>query len=788
MLKNYFKTALRNLLKYKNHSLINILGLATGIACCTLILLFVRHELSYDTFHAQKNQIYRAFCQFKAGEREYTTLNFPMPFGPALSAEIPDIAATVRFQNRTAVVRYQENLVREEVLFSDPAILQVFSFPLLAGDPANALQSSGAIVISRAMAQKYFGGEDPLGKQISLRLSEQELPFFVSGVAENIPENSSIKFDFLAPYDRLVDLSEGARVRAQDWSSFNSVTFVLLHENSKPADLETKFAAFTKKYFADPTTIFLQPLTDIHLNPELGSGGLEPVSDPKYSYILAGIALMVLLIACINFMTITLGRSSSRSREVGMRKVLGAQRLQLVKQFWSEAMLMSLFALILGIALAEFFLPAFNRLTEKNLSLNFTSDGLTALGLLGLMLFTGLVAGSYPALLLSKYQPVEVFKGNLRLGGAAAFGKWLVILQFSLSIFLIVSTMIMTQQKRYLMAKNLGFNDDQVIIIPTIREEEGEKLLNLFRSQMASHQNVLNLSGAGFSINRGSHQVSASFQEQNIRTNEFRVEYDYLATMGIELLQGRNFSKAHQTDPTEAAIVNEALVKEFGWEQPVGKTFKFRGRDLNVIGVVKDYHFESLRSKIAPVVLHLDPDTPLRYLLAQIPSHDMPATISMLQSTWKTIAPDLPFEYYFLDNDVAEQYRAEQRWGNIVTYSSVFAIVIAGLGLFGLSALSVARRTKEIGIRKVLGASVASVVSLLSKQFTKLVLMANVIAWPIAYFAINAWLQNFAYRIGIGWWMFALAGGIALIIALLTVSTQAIKAALTNPVEALRYE
>ncbi|MGH7452420.1 MAG: ABC transporter permease, partial [bacterium] len=394
----------------------------------------------------------------------------------------------------------------------------------------------------------------------------------------------------------------------------------------------------------------------------------------------------------------------------------------------------------------------------------------------------------YPALLLSKYQPVEVFKGNLKLGGAAVFGKWLVVLQFSLSIFLIVSTMIMTQQKRYLMAKNLGFNDDQVIIIPTIKEEEGEKLLNLFRSQLASNQNVRNLSGAGFSINRGSHRVSASFEEKQIRTYEFRVEYEYLATMGIELLQGRNFSKAHQTDPAQAAIVNEALVKEFDWEQPVGKTFKFRGRDLNVIGVVKDYHFESLHSQIAPVVLHLDPETPLRYLFAKIQSHDMPATIGMLQSTWKTITPDLPFEYYFLDNDVAQQYRAEQRWGNIVTYSSVFAIVIACLGLFGLSSLSVARRTKEIGIRKVLGASLSGLIGLINKEFLLLVVLGNIVAWPIAWYAMSRWLQGFAYRVEIGFGIFALAGAVALLIALITVSTQAIRAALANPVEALRYE
>jgi hypothetical protein len=497
MLVNYIKTALRTVAKFRGYSAINTLGLSIGLACCILILLFVRNELSYDTFHGKKNRIYRSFCRLDIGARKLTTPNLPMPFGPVLMQEIPQIQATVRFQRRNGVVRYRENLVREELLFCDPAIMQVFSFALLSGDRRTALRSPSSIVVTQEMAKKYFGTEDPIGKKMTIRLSDTELIFFVTAVAENVPENSSIKFDFLVPYDRIVDLSEGARQRAQSWDSFNSTTFVLLHKECNPADLEAEFQSFSKKHFSYATEILLQPLTDIHLNPELGSGGLEPVSDPKYSYILAGIALLILFIACINFMTITLGRSASRAREVCVRRVFGAQRFQLLKQFSSEA---------------------------------------------------------------------------------------------------------------------------------------------------------------------------------------------------------------------------------------------------------------------------------------------------MLRSKWKELAPELPFEYYFLDQDVARQYRAEQRWGKLVSYSSVLAIVIASFGLFGLSALSVSRRTKEIGIRKVLGASLHRLVGLINQEFLLLVILGNVIAWPLAWFAMHRWLQGFAYRIQIQWWVFALAAGIALLVALLSVSTQAIRAALANPVERLRCE
>ncbi len=790
MFKNYLKTAIRNLLKFRGYSLINIFGLSVGIACCILIMLFVRNEVSYDSFHENKDRIYRAYCTIElSGGRKLTSPNLPIPFGPTVSADFPEVENVVRFQERTGVVRYRENLVRQELLFSDPAILKVFTFPLILGEPKTAMSSPNSIVISREMAEKYFANEEPLGEQLSIRLNEEELTFFVSGVVENVPENSSLKFDFLVPFERLFKLSEGASEREKSWDSFSTVTFLQLNQSSQLNELMTKFPTLIKQHFNDPLQIFLQPLTDIHLDPHVGSGGLEPVSDPKYSYILAGISVIVLLIACVNFMTLTLGHSASRGVEVGMRKVLGAQRIQIIKQFWGEAFFMSTLALIFGVAIAEFFLPTFNLLTEKNLSLDLTSDIFVILSLFSLALIAGLVAGSYPAFLLSKYQTVEAFKGKFKLGSTSVFGKILVVFQFSLSIFLIICTILMTHQKNYLMKTNLGYNDEQVIVIPTIRSSEGEGLLANLRNEITHLPDIVSISGASFSFDRGSHRVSTSFDEQNVRAYEYRVDYDYLSTLEIDLIRGRNFSKEFQTDPTEAAIVNEALVAEFGWKEPLGKIFMFRGRRLlKVIGIVKNYHFESLHRQIAPAVLHLDPNTPLRYLLVKIQPHDIPGTLATLKSKWRELASDLPFEAYFLDNDVARQYRAEQRWGKIVSYASGFAIFIACMGLFGLASLNVTRRTKEIGIRKVLGASVSGLAGLVSKEFLVLVLLGNVVAWPIAYFTMNSWLENFAYRIEVGMSSFLLATTAAIFIAALTVSYQAIKAALTNPVEALRYE
>jgi len=789
MFKNYLKIAIRNLFKQKLYSFIHIFGLSVGIACCVLIFLFVRNELFYDTFHENKDRLYRvnaARVLSDGGTR--VSPYVPMPFGPTLQAEYPEVEAAVRFQNRNAVIRSGDNLLRENVIFTDPAFFSAFSFDQVSGVPVPSWLKGNSIVLSQSMSEKYFPELNPVGQVIYLRLNEQELDFVVSGVLKNAPENSTIQYDFLVNFERLSELSSGARERANLWNSHNSNVFVLLKTAENQEHLLRKLPAFAEKYYENPRELSLQPITEIHLTPEISSLVFGNVSDPLYSYILAGIAGIVLLIACINFMTIAIGRSTSRIGEVGTRKVMGADRLQLMMQFWGEALLMSFLALIVGITLAELFLPTFNLLIEKNLSLNPFSDGVTFGALLSLILVVGLIAGSYPALLMSNFQPIEIFRKRVRLGGSAMFGRVMVILQFSLSIFLIIMTIIMGRQQEYLMTKNLGFNQEQVLIIPTVRAAEGERLLQVFQDELTSESRVLSVSGAAFSFDRGSHLVGFNYQEMEKHSYEYRVDYNYLSLLGLELVQGRDFSKKHATDPDRAAIVNETFIKMLEWQNPIGETFMFRGRNLSVIGVVNDYHYRSLHNAIEPVVLHLDPAAPIRYLLVRIQAQDIPGTIELLKEKWRQVAPAVPFEYYFLDNDVGRQYRAEQRWDRIVTYSSVFAIIIACLGLFGLSSLSVSQRTKEIGIRKVLGATVPGLVGLVNKEFLTLVVLGNLIAWPSAYFVMSKWLEGFAYRIELGLTSFALAAVTGLIIALITVSYQSIKTALANPVEALRYE
>ncbi len=789
MFKNYLKIALRNLIKYKIYSAINIVGLSIGIACCILLFLFVLNEHSYDSFHANKDNLYRVYVSRSLSDGQTRLSPFvPMPFGPALESEFPEVKATIRFQKWTAVVGSGNNLLREQVIFTDPAFFEAFSFPLLAGNPNQALLSGNAIVLSEEMAQKYFSDQDPLGESISIRINEGELDFLVTGVAQNAPENSSLKFDFLVPFERLSDLSSGAKQRATSWRSHNTNVYVLLNQQSRKAELEDKLPSFESKYFDSPRQIHIQNITDVHLSPAIGGGWMEPVSDPKYSYILGGIAIIVLIIACINFMTLSVGQSASRSREVGMRKVMGAQRFQLMKQFWGEALIMSLLALFLGMIFAELFLPTFNNLIEKNLDLSLVSDGHSILALVCLVFLVGLIAGGYPALLISKFQPIQIFRKKINISSSANFGRIMVIFQFSLSIFLIITTIIMGKQKHYLLTKNLGYDQDQVLVIPTIRAADGERFLRVLQDELSAESRVVKVSGAALSFDRGNHNVHFDYQGQDMNSYEYRVDYDYLSLLGLQLLQGRDFSREHLSDPDHAAIVNEAFVKRIGGQNPLGKAFTFRGRNLVVIGVVKDYHFQSLHNAIEPVVLHLDPDTAIRYLLVRLKADDIPEGIEMLKSKWQSLAAGLPFEYYFLDSDVARQYRAEERWDKIVTYSSMIALFIACLGLFGLSALSASRRTREIGIRKVLGATVPRLLGVISREHLFLVILGNVVAWPIAYLTVNQWLQNFAYRIQPGIGSFLLAATAALVIALLTVSYQGIKAALANPVDSLRCE
>jgi len=805
MLKNYLKIAWRNLLRQKLYAFINIFGLAIGLAFCALIFLYVRDEHTFDRFHEQRDQIYRVYKAIynPDGSTDRKNVWLPIPLGPAMKADLPEVEQYVRFQQRQYFVKAGTEAFKEDIVFADASIFEVFTFPLLRGDPKTALADLNNVVLSEKMARKYFGDTDPTGQRLGIRLSDRFEDFIVTGIAKETPGNSSIRFDILGPFSRVMLLDADA---ADQWGWNSYFTFVQVKENTVMADLEEKLIAFRAKYFPNevqelrkeglwsgdgiPIRFHLQRLTDIHLNTQI-DGGLTPPSNPSYSYILGSIALGVLLIACINFMTLAIGRSASRAREIGLRKVVGAPRTQLMRQFWGEAILLSCLALAIGIGLAELLLPVFNDLAGKTLRFDYVGNADTLLALLSLVLGTGLVAGSYPALLLSRTQPVETLKNRLKLGGSNVLTRSLVVLQFALSVFLIVSTFVMLRQLRYLQTKDLGFDKEQVVVIP-LQGLDGQRVLRLFQNELGNRSDIAGVTGINNAFAWGTWSTNFKYEGEKKVVYIYRVDSNFLNVLGMNLVAGRNFDPKRVADSMHAVIINEAMARDLGWSDPVGQVvsglFENKpSRDPTVIGVVKDFNFRSLHNPVEPIVMTLGMDD-IYFILARIRPGDVSGTLSALRATWEKIAPEVPFTYNFLDDDLDRQYQSEQRWGRIVGYASFFAIVVACLGLFGLAALTVAGRTKEIGIRKVLGASVTSVTALISNDFVWLVFIGIVLAAPAAYFTMSRWLENFAYRIDISWWVFALAGGLALLVALLTVSTQAIRAALANPVEALRYE
>ncbi len=808
MLKNYLKVALRNLTRAKLYTFINITGLAVGLAVCILIMLFVQHEWSYDDFHPNADRIFRVIEIEKKADGEKRASGFqPMPLAPALLAEFPEITTVVRFYTGSSIVTSGEKTFSEGLVFTDPSIFAVFNFPLLQGNPTTALEHPNSVVVTEKMARKYFGDEDPLGKRLHINIRGRAEDFVVTAVTKNVPDNSSIRFQFLLPIQKY-----GSYERVKEsWRNFNGSLFIRLDQNAATVALEHKLPPFVQKYFggmiergqsegylskdADAFLLRFQPLREMYLG-SVDISSQEDKSNPVYSYILAGIAGLVLLVACINFMTLAIGRAASRAKEIGVRKVLGAVRLHLIRQFWGEALLLSFFAFVLGLVLAELFLPAFNQLASKNLALSYFSHSWLMAGLIGLWLLTGLLAGSYPSLFLSRFAPVSVLKGMARLGGKNLFTRGLVVFQFGLSIFLIVAALVFSSQLKFLLNKNLGYNAEHVVVISmyTGAKDNGDELLARFKNRLSGQSSVVSISGTSGAFTHGYDRNGFEHNGKQRVAYVYRIDDAFLTTLGIKLVDGRNFQTESGLDAQQSVMVNETLAHEFEWQTPyVGK--RLNGWDEKripggpeVVGIVKDFHFLSLREEIAPVMLLADPAWAMNEILVRISPADVSETLTLLENTWREVAPNKPFEFSFLDEDVQSQYQLEQRWGKIVRYSTIFAIVLACLGLFGLTTLSVTNRTKEIGIRKVLGASVTGVAGLISKEFAQLVLMANVIAWPAAYYAMSKWLQNYAYRIELGAGTFLLATALVLGIALLTISFQAVKAALANPAEALRYE
>ena len=787
MLRNYLTVAYRNLVRYKVYSAINITGLAIGIAFCILTFLYVRHEWSFDAFHKKADRIYRIYNTGEVGEGSDASAYMPGPLGPALAEAFPtQMQNVVRINTSSRTLQYGDHSSRERVIYVDPGFWNVFSFPLIKGDPATALDRKDAIVISETAAQKFFGNTDPMGKTISFTRNSKIYQALITGIVKDIPETSSIQFGCIQSYENVEDA-------LNSWNyTGNTSTYVLLHNQVRAEDIEKllpRFINWSWPIMGENQKLKLQPLANVHFNPNIRAP--EPATDPAYSYILLCITALVIFVACVNFMTLALGRSASRAREIGIRKVVGAHKPQVIVQFLTESVLLSLIAFVIGLALSELLIPLFNNLMAQKLSIVAHLDGLAFASLMGLTLIVGLLAGTYPAFVLSGFMPIHVLKGRLKIISAGLFSQFLVVFQIAMSAVLVISALIMTSQLDYLRTKPLGFDSEHLIAVSRLSKlrDLGPKGIETYRDALLSHHAILGVTQIYHMMRNGYQSRGAVVHEgTTLKGVEiFFVDYDFVPTLDLKLIEGRNYARELATDPDKSVIINQTLAKQLGPGPPLGKTLKFFD-DMTVIGVVNDFHFRSLHHKIGPAFLKCTPEHQFTHLLIRVRAEDIPGTLAFMKAQWEAVTQSHGFRYSFLDEGIDRQYRTEERWHRMIGYGTLFAIFIACLGAFGLTALAVTRRTKEIGIRKILGASVTNVVRLLSREFVLLVGIANVLAWPVAYWAMSKWLSDFAYRIELGIGAFALGGVLTLLVVIGTVSLQAIKAAKMNPVEALRYE
>ncbi|MFC2165043.1 ABC transporter permease [Acidobacteriota bacterium] len=806
MLKNYIKIALRNIRKQKGYSLINILGLAIGMASCLLILLYVQDELSYDRYHDKADRIYRVAGSYRMGGRGFQTATVGAPTAKALIDDFSEVENAVRFRDRGSyIVQYGDDSFKErQIVFADPSFFSIFTIPLLKGDPFTALSNPNSLVLNQNTAEKYFGQEDPMGK--TLRLDDRD-DYKVTGVFDRIPSNSHFHFDILLSMPSLKESKELI------WLNNNFNTYILLSEGADPKALEAKFPEMLKKYMGPQIKLltgkswdemdtedmnaefYLQALTDIHFHSDL-LAELEPNSDIKYVYIFSAIALFVLLIAAINFMNLSTARAAGRSKEVGIRKVLGSYRLQLVKQFLTESTILSLISLTGAGLLVRLVLPLFNGLSGKEFSLSDMANGVMIMAVIAITLLIGLMAGSYPAFFISAFRPANVLKGKLKTGvKTGPLRSGLVIFQFAASVILIIGTLVVFNQLRYIQNKKLGFDKDQVLILNNAYLLKAQAAV--FKDEMLDHPQFLSGTISGFLPTPSHRSSTAVFPEGKFNDEHatsfqvWDVDHDYIQTLGMDIVEGRDFSREFSTD-SEAAIINEAAAKQFGWDSAVGKRLSRFGSQqgahvtYTVIGVVKDFHFESLRTTIGPLMMFLGENNDL--IAFRVNTENISASIGLMRKKWRSFLPNQPFEYTFMDDQFDSMYHEEQRIGQIFSVFAGLAIFIGCLGLFGLSAFTAEQRTKEIGIRKVLGATIPNILRLLLREFVIHIGIANLIAWPVAYLVMTRWLKDYAYRISPGIWLFLVAGMGTLAIAILTVSFQAIKAAVSDPAKSLRYE
>lgn len=805
MLKNYVKIALRALLKQKGYASINILGLAIGLACFILISLFIRFELSYDHFHEKADRIYRIANEFPGtyflGSNQFAVT--PAPLAGVLMEEFPEVEHATQIAKVNSLMEYGNKKFYEDGIFATRHFFDVFSFKLLQGDPLTVLDTPNSIVLTKSLAKKYFGDEDPMGQTLDVSHSDGHFngkdAMRIAGIVEDVPANSHFTFDYLVPVSSSPELS----MNLDRWDSNSYLTYVSLSPSHSLPEFATKLPIVAKKHLSEVASFrdrpdemnvyFPQALTDIHLrshiNFEFGVNG-----HIKYIYLFLGVALLILLIACINYVNLATARSVKRAMEVGVRKVMGAHRSQLIGQFMSEAIIPAFFALLIAVLTVLLLLPTFNALTARQITLDLLHSGGFLAMLLLFGLGVGILAGSYPALMMSSFHPINMMKGVLgQRATKTRLRNVLVVAQFTIAIALIIGTIVIQRQLHFIQHSNTGIDRDQVVSIE-VKDQFLYERYDALKQTLLSHVNVLGVSGATSDPTQIDASSPATEWEgsevgQEIMVYRSGIRHGYIDLFDIELVEGRDFSESMGTDGSQGLLINETLKRQLGWDTAVGKWFDFRGREFDVIGVVRDFNFLSLHQEMPPLALFIGMGgISYRRIFVKVRPDNMQETIAFLSETMAEFSPLYPFEYHFLDDAYNQMYQTESRLGALLSYFTFVALFIACLGLLGLATFMAQQRRKELGVRKVLGASSSDILVLLSKDFTRLVLIAFVLAAPIGYILLDRWLQTFAYRISVGLGTLLLAGAAVLVIAWLAVSFQAVRAAIANPVNSIRYE
>ena len=787
MFSNYLKAAYRNLTRNKTYSFLNVMGLAVSIAAFLMISLYVLFELSYDRYHENAGRIFEVI----AGDQAVT----PAPLAPALMDEFPEVERATRLSGSFQdLVRFKnKTFLEEQWVWADENVFDVFTFPLISGDKQTALKDPNSVVLTENMAKKYFGSEDPMGKVIEWSGFDVKNDFIVTGVMKNIPDNSHIKADFFASFKTMTNFPSFSPENF-GWGNYWCHTFFLIREGSDYRVLQDKYPAFleSRTGVKHDWDFFNKSLIDLHLESVDTLFHFSSVSDIRYIYIFSAVAFIILLIAGVNYINLTTALAARRFQEVGIRKVVGAQRFQLIRQFLMESLFLTFLALVMAVALAHFLMPIFNNLIQSDQSVALFRNAMLFMALLIIGLCVGVLSGIYPAVFMANFTPFGAIKGiSSTKSKKVRLRNMLVIIQFAISIFLIISTLVISSQLHFIRNKKLGFSKNHILIIPLTNRNIYENLY-AFKQEMLKNPDVKRTSvSTTIPMKIDWHN---SFYYRNVENPEnnhivshyARVDYDFIDLFEMEIVKGRNFREEIDHDKN-TYIINETIARKIGWEDPVGKLFHNQGRTGTIVGVVKDFHNENMHIPIGEVTLILAPEQG-NLISVKIDSNDIPRTLAAIEKVWDKFSGGYPFEYEFMDERYDSMYKSEIRLGRAFNYFSVLAVFLCCLGLFGLASFAVEQGTKEIAIRKVLGASVPELVKMLSWQFLKLVFIANLIAWPIAYYVMNSWLQSFIYRVDMSWVIFFMAGITAVIIAFMTVFVQTAKAALANPADSLRYE